>query len=56
MCLLYFLVIKKHLLNDKVHSLLAKLRDEGKIINIGVNKLPKWIISEHKIDQNNNNQ
>lgn len=42
--------------NNKVRSLLAKLRDEKKIINIGVNKLPKWIINENKIDQTNKNQ
>ncbi len=38
--------------NNKVHALLAKLRNEGKIINVGGNKLSKWIINEEKINKN----
>ena len=31
-------------LDNKVRYLLGKLREEGKIVNIGTDKTPKWII------------
>ena len=31
-------------LDNKVRYLLGKLREEGKIVNLGTDKTPKWII------------
>ncbi len=31
-------------LDNKVRYLLGKLREEGKIVNIGTDKTPKWIL------------
>ena len=33
-------------LDNKVRYLLRKLKEENKIINVGSDKMPKWIINE----------